>query len=169
MALGWTLIMAALTITVHFVELTFARRIDVQATPGYPRLFAFEWPSLLVAVELLAWHLFFGLALLFAAFAFQGRGTEAIVRIGLTASGALCLVGLLGPALGNFNWRLPGVLGYGVAFPLLCLLIGRVFKHTASSLNQNQADLPQAAITTRDHEHRNLDPPAEQDPRVVDR
>lgn len=31
MALGWTLIMAALTITVHFVELTFARRIDVQA------------------------------------------------------------------------------------------------------------------------------------------
>jgi hypothetical protein len=103
MAFGWTLVTAALTITVHFVELTVARRVDAQAIPGFPRLFDFQWPSLLMAVELLAWHLFFGLALLFAAFAFTGRGTAATVRIGLTISGVLCLMGLLGPALGDID------------------------------------------------------------------
>lgn len=54
-----------------------------------------------MAVELLAWHLFLGLALLFAAFGFQGRGKEAIVRFGLVICGVLCLVRLLGPALGD--------------------------------------------------------------------
>jgi hypothetical protein len=34
-AFGWTLIMATLTITVHFVELTVARRLAVPATPGF--------------------------------------------------------------------------------------------------------------------------------------
>jgi hypothetical protein len=117
--------------------------------PGFP-LFAFEWPSLLVAVELLSWHLFFGLALLFAASGFQGTGAEAVVRTGLRVSGALCLAGLVGPALGDFVWRLPGVLGYGVVFPLLCLVIGYVFKRAASALTENDADLPQVAMTPTD-------------------
>jgi hypothetical protein len=149
-ALGWMMIAAALTITVHLVELTVARRIEVQDGPGFPHLFAFEWPSLLLAVELLAWHLFFGLALLFAASGFHGPGAEAVVRTGLRVSGALCLAGLLGPALGDFIWRLPGVLGYGVVFPLLCLVIGYVFRRAASTLTENDADLPQAATTATD-------------------
>lgn len=138
LAFGWTLIMVALTITVHFVELSVARRIDVQATPGLAHVFGFEWPSLLMAIELLAWHLFLGLALLFAAFGFRRGGKEAVVRIGLIISGVLCLFGLLGPALGNPIWRLPGVLGYGVIFPLVCIMIGIVFKNTADSLDQDQ-------------------------------
>jgi hypothetical protein len=138
LAFGWTLIMAALTITVHAVELTVTRRIDGQAIPGVSHLFGFEWPSLLMAIGLLAWHLFFGLALLFAAFGFRCGGKEAVVRIGLIVSGGLCLVGLLGPALGSPMWRLPGVLGYGVIFPLVCIMIGVVFKKAAASLDQDQ-------------------------------
>lgn len=148
-ALGWMLIMAALTITVHFVELAVARRLDVPATPGFSRLFGFEWPSLLMAIEFLAWHLFFGLALLFAAFGFRGGGKEAVVRIGLVASGVLCLAGLLGPAVGDLIWRLPGVVGYGVVFPLVCLMIGVVFKNAAASLGQDQyaaASEPRTAV-----------------------
>jgi hypothetical protein len=156
MAFGWTLVTAALTITVHFVELTVVRRVDAHAIPGFPRLFDFQWPSLLVAVELLAWHLFFGLALLFAAFAFSSRGTAAIVRIGMTISGALCVAGLLGPALGDLNWRYLGVFGYGVVFPLVCLIIGREFKRAASSLDQDRGDPPPAAVTTRDQERQNV-------------
>ena len=56
------MIAEAMTITVHLVELTVARRSEVQDGPGLPFVFAFEWPSLLLAVELLSWHLFFGLA-----------------------------------------------------------------------------------------------------------
>lgn len=131
-ALGWTLVSAGLSVTVHFVQLTVARRIDVQVIPGFARLFGFEWPSLLFAVELLAWHLFLGLSLVFAAFAFVGRGREAGVRIGLTASGLLCIAGLIGPAVGDLNWRFIGVLGYGVVFPIVCFMIGLLFKNAAS-------------------------------------
>lgn len=91
-------------------------------------MFGFEWPSLLMAIEFLAWHLFFGLALPFAAFGFRGGGKVAVVRIGLVASGVLRLAGLLGPAVGDLIWRLPGAVAYGVVFPLVCLMIGIVFK-----------------------------------------
>lgn len=143
-ALGWTLVWAALTVTVHFVQLTVARRIDVQASPGFARLFGFEWPSLLYAVELLAWHLFLGLSLVLAAFAFAGRGTEAAVRVGLTTSGLLCIAGLIGPTVGDLNWRFIGVLGYGVVFPIVCFMIGLLFKNAASR-SQDQASDTAAA------------------------
>jgi hypothetical protein len=133
MALGWMMVMAALTAAVHFVQLTVARRIDVAATPGLARVFGWEWPSLLYAVELLAWHLLFGLSLVFAASAFRGRGAEAAVRIGLRTTGFLCIVGLVGPAVGNLNWRMIGAFGYGFVFPVVCVVIGLVFKHAASS------------------------------------
>ena len=131
-ALGWMLLMAGLTVTVHFVQLTVARRIDLAATPELARLFGWEWPSLLYAIELVAWHLFLGLSLLFAASAFRGRGAEAAVRVGLRVSGSLCIIGLVGPALGNLNWRMIGVFGYGLVFPIVCVAIGLVFKRAAS-------------------------------------
>jgi hypothetical protein len=134
-ATGWMLLMAGLTVSVHFVQLTVARRIDLAATPEFARLFGWEWPSLLYAIELLAWHLFLGLSLLFAASAFRGRGAQAAVRIGLRVSGSLCIIGLVGPALGNLNWRMIGVFGYGVVFPSVCVVLGLVFKRAASLLD----------------------------------
>jgi hypothetical protein len=118
--------------------------MDVQAIPGFARLFGFEWPSLIYAVELLAWHLFLGLSLVFVSFAFVGRGRQAAVRIGLTASGLLCLAGLIGPVVGDLNWRFIGVLGYGVVFPIVCFMIGLLFKNAASR-SQDQASGAAAA------------------------
>jgi len=46
----------------------------------------------------------------------------------LAASGVLCVLGLLGPALANPSLRLIGVFGYGVVFPVACVLIGFVFR-----------------------------------------
>ncbi len=94
MALLWMVVMAALTITVHVVQLTAGRQIDPAAMPDYRFIFGWTWPSLLYAIELVAWHLFFGLALLFAAPAFGGSGPAIAARTGLLAAGALCLVGL---------------------------------------------------------------------------
>ena len=112
-ALGWMFSMAGLTVTVHFVQLTVARRIDVAATADLARLFGWEWPSLLYAIELVAWHLLFGLSLLLAASAFRGRGAEAAVRTGLRITGSLCIIGLVGPAVGDLSWRMIGAFGYG--------------------------------------------------------
>jgi hypothetical protein len=129
LAFGWMLLAAALTLTVHVVELTVARRIDPAALPGMSRLFDFEWPSMLYAVDIVAWDLFLGLSLLAAAVVFVG-GNHTAVRRGLLVSGALCLIGLVGPATDVLAWRAIGILGYAVIFPLTCLALSRAFRST---------------------------------------
>ena len=127
-ALGWMLIMAGLTVTVHFVQLTVGRQIGIDGNSDLARVFGWEWPSFLYAVELAAWHLFFGVALLFSAPVFGGCGKEAVVRSGLRIVGLLCLLGLVGPAVGHLSWRMVGAFAYGVLFPVACVMIALVFR-----------------------------------------
>ena len=69
-----------------------------------------------------------GFSLLFSAFAFPGSGKQRAVRRLLIASGVLVLAGLIGPAVGDMRWRLIGVFGCGIVFPVACIMIGLVFK-----------------------------------------
>jgi hypothetical protein len=78
-ALGWMLAAAAFTTVVHFVLLTVARHIDPATFPGYARIFGWEWPSTFYAIDIVAWDVFFGLALLFAVPAFAHRGDAMLV------------------------------------------------------------------------------------------
>jgi hypothetical protein len=123
-ALGWMLAAAAFTTTVHFVELTVARHINHATFPGYARVFDFKWPSMLYAIDIAAWDIFFGLALLFAVPAFA-RGSKA--RAGLIASGSLCLIGLVGPFADALGWRAIGIFGYTIVFALTCIPLSRTF------------------------------------------
>ncbi len=132
-ALGWMLLLAGSTVIVHFINLTLWRQISVQQKIDYVRFLGWEWPSMMYAIELVAWHLFFGLSMLFAAFVFKGKGWEKVVRIALIATGLLCIFGLIGPLVGDLIWRLIGVFGYGVGFPIVCVLIARVFKNAPSN------------------------------------
>jgi hypothetical protein len=66
-ALGWMLLLAGFTMTVHLVQLTVVRRIDPSAIQGFQYLFNWHWPSVLYGVDIVAWDIFFALALLFAA------------------------------------------------------------------------------------------------------
>jgi hypothetical protein len=128
-AVGWMMMLAALTMTVHFVELTFVRRIDPAELPGFDRLLNFQWPSLLYATDIVAWDLFLGLALLFAAPVFTGARYRW-ARRGLLVSGALCLLGLVGPIFNVLAWRGIGIFGYAVVFPVTCLALSRAFTTT---------------------------------------
>ena len=119
-AFGWMLVAACLTMTVHVVELVVARRVEPDAVPGFARLFDFAWPSMLYAVDIVAWDLLLGLSLLFAAVVFTGPRYRA-ARRGLLVSGVLCLIGLVGPAIDVLAWRGIGILGYVVAFPIACV------------------------------------------------
>jgi hypothetical protein len=132
-ALGWMVLLAGSTVIVHFVNLTLWRQISPQQKIDYVRFLGWEWPSLMFAIELVAWHLFFGLSMLFAAFAFKGSGWEKAVRITLIAIGLLCILGLIGPVVGDLIWRLIGIFGYGVGFPIVCVMIARVFKNAPSN------------------------------------
>jgi hypothetical protein len=61
-AVGWMIAAAAFTMTVHFVELTVARHVNPAAFPGYARIFDFRWPSTFYAIDIVAWDVFFALA-----------------------------------------------------------------------------------------------------------
>lgn len=132
-ALGWMLLLAGSTVIVHFINLTLWRQISVQQKIDYVRFLGWEWPSMMYAIELVAWHLFFGLSMFFVAFVFKGKRWEKVVRIALIATGLLCIFGLIGPLVGDLIWRLIGVFGYGVGFPIVCVLIARVFKNAPSN------------------------------------
>jgi hypothetical protein len=120
-ALAFMILFVGMTSAVHFVELTALRQLG---TGGI------VWPSPAYALELLAWDLFLGLSLLFAARVFDGGGLESHIRRGLSISGALCLAGVLGPAVGNMRLQLVGVLGYAGVLPLVCFMLARLFRGT---------------------------------------
>ena len=118
-ALAFTVAFAGMTCAVHFVELTARRQVGSSGI---------VWPSDAYAVELLAWNLFLGRALLFAAPVFEGGGLERRVGLGLFTAGALCVAGTVGPAVGNMRLQLIGVLGYAGLLPVVCFALARVFR-----------------------------------------
>lgn len=121
-ALSFGVLMAGLTSSVHFVALTAGRQI------GFTAL---EWPSALYAVELLAWDIFLGLSLMFAAPVFGGSGLHSVARRVLATTGALCILGAIGPITGDMALQRIGILGYGVGLPVACLILALVFRRPA--------------------------------------
>jgi len=47
----------------------------------------------------------------------------------LRFTGALCLLGMSGPLSGWMVLQWIGTVGYGVALPITCVLLARVFRH----------------------------------------
>ena len=135
-AVGWMLLLAGFTMTVHLVQLTVVRRIDPSAIHGFQYLFNWHWPSVLYGVDVVAWDIFFALALLFAAPVFHAAGHVA-VRNGLLIAGAMCLVGIIGPAVNHIALRQIGIIGYAIVWPIVCVPLSKAFR---------QGGLPPGAI-----------------------
>ena len=117
-ALAFTILFAGTTSVVHFVELTALRQLGSAGI---------VWPSTVYAVELLAWNLFLGLSLLFAAPVFAGVA-ESGVRRGLFIGGVLCVAGTVGPVVGNMRIQLIGVVGYAGVLPVVAFMLTRLFR-----------------------------------------
>jgi hypothetical protein len=129
-ALAFTIMFAVTTSAVHFVELTALRQLGSGGI---------VWPSPEYALELLAWNLFLGLALLFAAPVFDDGGPERGVRRGLLISGILCVAGTVGPAVGNMRLQLVGLLGYAAVLPVVCFMLARLFRSDRGYRSQARA------------------------------
>jgi len=110
LALCFATMFAGATLGVHVVELSSGR------ATGHHGL---VWPSTIYAIELLAWDLFLGLALLFAARALTADPAARRLRLWLTVTGLLCLAGLVGPIVGTMRLQLIGVFGYAVLLPFV--------------------------------------------------
>jgi hypothetical protein len=124
LSLVFVAIMAGLTSCVHVVVLTVGDQIA--ATPGGPLLVSFTWPSVVYALDILAWDWFFALAMLCVAPVFRSSGVEGTLRTLMVACGVLSLAGLVGVPLGNMAIRNIGIVGYGLLAPAVFFLLGLV-------------------------------------------
>ena len=129
-AFAFVTLTAGITVCVHLILLTVGRQADASTLPGYDRLLSWNWPSVVYALDIASWDFCLGSALLLAALVFTGPGLARFVRRGLLLSGGLCLFGLVGDAMGNMGVRDVGIVGYGVALPVVVLLMARLFAAT---------------------------------------
>jgi hypothetical protein len=128
-AFGFMVLLGGTTAGVHFVGLTVVRRISLESVPGLTQVLSFHWPAAAMALDLLAWDLFLGCSMLLAAPVFDRGGPRRTwVRRGMLTSGALCLIGTLGPATGNLSLQTIAIVGYAFVFPLVCLALALYFQ-----------------------------------------
>ena len=85
------------------------------------------------ALELLAWDVFLGLSLVFAALTFEDAGRERRVRRSLLVCGVLFLLGATGPLSGHMRLQFIGVAGYGALLPFVSLLVWLLFQSEAGA------------------------------------
>ena len=128
-ALAFAAGFAVLTCALHFASLTIGR----QDAAGR---FEFSWPSLALSLDLLAWELLLGLALLFAAPAFGGDRLQKAIRVTAFAAGALCLFGVIGPLSGDLRFELPAIFGRAFVLPALCFLLAGLFARPLPASHQ---------------------------------
>jgi hypothetical protein len=126
-ALIFMILMGGITSSVHFVILTISRQFEATSVSW---LLSFKWPSVVYALEILAWDWFFAISMLFAAPVFGASRLEQTVQMLMIVSGVLSLAGLIGVPLANMQVRNIGIIGYGVVAPVVFLLLGIVFDRT---------------------------------------
>jgi hypothetical protein len=126
-ALIFTILLAGITSSVHFVILTVSRQIEATGLDWVPLLLSFEWPSVAYTLDILAWDWFFALSMLCAAPVFKANRLEIMVRNLMIISGVLSFAGLIGVPLANMQVRNIGIIGYAVVAPVVFLLLGIVF------------------------------------------
>jgi hypothetical protein len=119
LALCFIVMFATATSAVHVVELTAGRQLGSRGL---------VWPSTTYAVELLAWDLFLGAALMFTAAALDPIRTPLRLRRLVQVTGVLCLAGIAGPVIGNMRLQLIGVFGYAVLLPLAAFGLASWFR-----------------------------------------
>ena len=119
---------AVATCAVHFAILTLSRQPAFSGQAWAREVFAFQWPSVAYALDILAWDIFFPIAALLAARAIPGAGLPGVVRGLLYLSAALAFIGLAGVPLANMQVRNIGIIGYAVLFPVATALMVRLFR-----------------------------------------
>lgn len=123
-------LMAVITCSVHFVILSVSRDTAMATLESAPLFLAFRWPSVVYALDILAWDVLFGLSASFAAHVFDGSRLTSWIRGLLILSGVLAFAGLSGVVSGNMELRNIGILGYVGVFPVAAALLAALFMRT---------------------------------------
>ncbi len=129
-ALIFMVLLAGVTASVHFLVLTLSRDAAIAGQAWAPLFLSFRWPSVAYALDILAWDVFFPLAMLFAAPAVTGSPLADWTRRLMITSGVLSLAGLGGVVFGDMQLRNVGILGYVGVFLLVSVLLALLFHRT---------------------------------------
>jgi len=141
-ALAFTVAFAVLTSGVHFIQLAVVRQMISRDVPGFFVIRLYPWPSVILALDFLAWDFFLGLAMLLGALIFTGGSKlQTAVRVCMLLSGALCLAGTLGPGLGDLRIQYMGIVGYAAVLPIACVLLAILFARTAPGTIPTRVDV----------------------------
>jgi hypothetical protein len=118
---------AVVTCGLHFVILTTSRHAEFASQSWLPLFFGFKWPSVIYALDILAWDFFFPLSMFFAAPVFFGSRLAEWIRWLMIGSGGLALAGLSGVVFGNMQLRNIGIVGYVGVFLVTAVLMAFFF------------------------------------------
>jgi hypothetical protein len=128
-SLALIIIFATLTSINRYVALTVVRQsIDMDITEGLNWFMPYGWPSIMAAMEVLAWGLFLGLSFLFLAPAFRKGGLEIAIFWTLIISGFLSLVAVLGQVVNSTILNMLGIVAWGPGLIVLFTLLTIWFK-----------------------------------------
>lgn len=128
-SLALIIIFAALTSINRYVGLTVVKQSLASGNTGGLQWFLpYGWPSVMLALEMLAWGFFFGLACLCLAPAFSGSGLQRAIASLLSVVGILSLLSAFGPVAGtsslSFNpFTLAGVVAWGPGLTITIALM----------------------------------------------
>ena len=125
-------LLAGMTSIVHFCILTLSRQPEFARQSWVPLVLSFNWPSVVYALDILAWDIFFPLSMLFAAPVFGGSRLAGWIRVLMIASGVLSLAGLSGVVSGDMQLRNIGIVGYLGVFLVVATLLAVLFYRTTS-------------------------------------
>ncbi len=120
-------ICAALTMAVHAAVLVNSRH-PFFSDPAIARaVISFQWPSVVYAIDIVAWDVAFPTGALVAAIAMQRTVGTNPVRMLLLGSAALAFGGLIGVPLNDMRLRNVGILGYALLFPIAAGTMAALF------------------------------------------
>ncbi len=119
-------ITAGITSSVHFTVLSLSHNSQAEQLPIFSFLFSFKWPSVVYALDILAWDWFFPLSMFFAAAVFKKGRLQKSLKILFIICGILSLIGLIGVPLQNMQIRNIGIIGYAIVGPVAFLLLSIV-------------------------------------------
>jgi hypothetical protein len=120
-------LLAGETMGEHFVILTLSHQAAFAGQSWLPLVLSFKWPSVVYALDILGWDVFFPLSMFFAAPVFGGSRLAAWIRVTMITSGVLALGGLSGVIAGNMQLRNIGIVGYVGVFLIVAVLLAILF------------------------------------------
>jgi hypothetical protein len=144
--LCFAVLFCAMTSINRFVHLAVVRpSLAMGKTAGLEWFMPYGAPSVMGAIEILAWSFFLGLAFTFTAFAFDKTRLERRLFWTCLVNGMLCLMSTLTPLTGIVLFTFLGIPAWGPGFILFCALLLAMFKEqlivskTLTTVRKNKA------------------------------